>query len=269
MSASMIIEMVYSSTFWLNSFPPADKVSKTISPWTIIAGMQLDSTEHFKLEFGTYVQIHEEHNGSMATRSTSVIALQPIGNEQGGYYFLSLRTGRGLNENRWTALPMPAGVLNWIHTLARRSSATRGLTFTDRLGVPFMDPGDEGSEDESYSPDDDHDDDDDDGESNDGDCNEANIPNQEVDIPIEGVDSDDEEANEDNVNAELDVSINEDANEPMEAVINEDDGDKADTSIHQAEANDANDENVEDANDPREVTNAMKEKYGERSGAHN
>jgi TPP-dependent 2-oxoacid decarboxylase len=32
MPACMTIEMVYSSTFWLNSFPPANGVSKTISP---------------------------------------------------------------------------------------------------------------------------------------------------------------------------------------------------------------------------------------------
>jgi hypothetical protein len=44
----MIIEMIYYSTFWLNSFPPADVVSETISPWGIV------------------VQTHEEHNKTLA-----------------------------------------------------------------------------------------------------------------------------------------------------------------------------------------------------------
>jgi hypothetical protein len=62
----MIIEMIYYSTFWLNSFPPADVVSETISPWGIVAGMQLDYAKHCKLGFGTYVQTHEEHNKTLA-----------------------------------------------------------------------------------------------------------------------------------------------------------------------------------------------------------
>jgi hypothetical protein len=54
MTAQMIIEMVYSITFWLNSFP----VSKMLSPRAIISGMQIDYAKHCKLEFGTYVQTH-------------------------------------------------------------------------------------------------------------------------------------------------------------------------------------------------------------------
>jgi hypothetical protein len=109
---SMIIEMVYASTFWLNIFPPADGVSKTLSPWAIASGMQLNYSKHCKLEVGTYVQTHEEYNNSMAAHTTGAIALRPTGNEQGGYYFLSLSTGKCLNWNCWTALLMPADVID-------------------------------------------------------------------------------------------------------------------------------------------------------------
>jgi hypothetical protein len=118
MPARMIIEMVYASTFWLNSFPPIDGVSKTLSPRAIVAGLQIDYVKHCKLEFGTYVQTHEEHDNSMASRTTGAIALPPTGNEQGGYYFLSLTTDRRLNRNQWTALPMPGDVIERVHTLA-------------------------------------------------------------------------------------------------------------------------------------------------------
>jgi hypothetical protein len=110
MPAQMIIEMLYSSTFWLNSFPVADEVSTMLSPWAIISGMQIDYAKHCQLEFGTYVQTHEEHDNFMAMQTTGAIVFQPIGNEQGGYYFLSLTTGRRLNRNRWMALPMPEDV---------------------------------------------------------------------------------------------------------------------------------------------------------------
>jgi hypothetical protein len=52
--ARITIEMVYSSNFWLNMFPPADGVSKTMSPRAIIAGGELDYVKHCCLEFGTY-----------------------------------------------------------------------------------------------------------------------------------------------------------------------------------------------------------------------
>jgi hypothetical protein len=90
----MLIEMVYSSNFWLNSFPPDDGVSTVLSPRAIVVGMQLNYAKHCQLEFGTYLQTHgEEHNNSMATRTTGAIALRFTGNEQGGYYFYSLITG--------------------------------------------------------------------------------------------------------------------------------------------------------------------------------
>jgi hypothetical protein len=78
--ARITIEMVYASIFWLNMFPPAAGVSKTHSLRTIICGHKLDYATHCKLEFGTYVQVHEHHDNSMATQTTGAIALQPTGN---------------------------------------------------------------------------------------------------------------------------------------------------------------------------------------------
>jgi hypothetical protein len=72
----MIVEMVYSSNFWLNCFPPEGGVSKTLSPRAIIVRMEeLDYSKHCQLEFGTYVQTHEDHDNSMASRTTGAIAL--------------------------------------------------------------------------------------------------------------------------------------------------------------------------------------------------
>ena len=174
----MIVEMVYSSNFWLNSFPALDGVSDTLSPRAMIVGTQIDYAKHCKLEFGTYVQTHEEHDNSMAEGTTGAIALRPTGNAQGGYYFFSLTTGRVLNRNRWTALPMSAEVIDRIHVLARRNNVTNGLFFTDRVGNPIVtDDEDDDDDDSSYAPseaeDDDNDDDDEDGDYND---DEPNVP---------------------------------------------------------------------------------------------
>jgi hypothetical protein len=99
MPQRMIAEMVYASVFWLNMLPAADGVYTTLSPHTIIAGLGLDYAKHCRLEFGTYVQVHEEHNNMMATCTTGAITLQPTGNTQGRYYFYSLTTDRLLNRN--------------------------------------------------------------------------------------------------------------------------------------------------------------------------
>ena len=118
MPPRLVIKIVYASMFWLNVFPPTDGVSLTLSPHAMIVGVQLDYNKHCHLEFGTYVQVHEEHDNSMATHTTGALALHPMGNEQGGHYFFSLSTGRCLNCNRWTDLPMPNDVIDHVHAMA-------------------------------------------------------------------------------------------------------------------------------------------------------
>ena len=82
----MVVELIYSSVFWLNTFPVNDGVSDTMSPRLIILGMKIDYDKHCKIEYGAYAQSHDEHDNSMATRTTGAIALRPTGNNQGGYY---------------------------------------------------------------------------------------------------------------------------------------------------------------------------------------
>jgi len=62
--------------------------------------------------------MHEQHNNSLLPRTAGAIALHPIGNKQGSYYFLSLHTGKRVVRYKWTVLPMPAKVIATIHQLA-------------------------------------------------------------------------------------------------------------------------------------------------------
>ncbi len=153
MPTRMIIEMVKASNFWLNCFPPSDGISSTLSPHALVLGTPIDYVKHCQLEFGTYAQVHEDHDNSMASRTTGAIALRPLGNEQGGYYFYSLSSGRVLTRNHWTVLPMPNEVIDRVHVLARRSAAN-GLGFADRHGNPIItiDDDDDDDDDESYQP---------------------------------------------------------------------------------------------------------------------
>jgi hypothetical protein len=129
----LIIEMVYTSVFWLNCFPNKNGISTSLSPRAIITGMSIDYNSHCRLEFGTYVQTHEQHDNSMASRTTGAIALRPTGNAQGGFYFMSLTTGRRISRSRWTELPTPRDVIDRIHALAQQQNTPRGLEILNRM----------------------------------------------------------------------------------------------------------------------------------------
>jgi hypothetical protein len=44
MPRMMLIELAKAMVFWLNAFPPEDGVSDTMSPRTIMTGLQIDNT---------------------------------------------------------------------------------------------------------------------------------------------------------------------------------------------------------------------------------
>jgi len=69
----LIVKMVYNCIFWLNSFPHKDSVHPTISPRAIMTGKRILYDKHCKVEFGTYVQMHEKHNNSMEPRTLGAI----------------------------------------------------------------------------------------------------------------------------------------------------------------------------------------------------
>jgi hypothetical protein len=125
--------------FWLNMFPSRDGISDTLSPHALMTGYTLDYAKHCRLELGSYVQMHEEHDNLMASRTTGAIALRPTGNCQGGYYFMSLSTGQKLTRNCWTALPIPQDVIDRVDTLGRRCNAAADLAFAWRDGTPILD----------------------------------------------------------------------------------------------------------------------------------
>ena len=215
----------------------------------------------------------------MATRTTGAIALRPTGNEQGGYYFFSLTTGRVLNRNRWTALPMPADVIDRVHVLARRTNAMQGLTFLDRIGNPLVDPDDDAddSDDELYDPADDADDDaDDNADDDDTDDDVADTDDTDDDVLIAGVyPNENENDNDDAENINNDNGADEDNNDPDNDEDNDvpDDGNDIANNEDNNDPNDGNDNaNNEDGGteDTPQMTleQEMDEKYGGRQSGY-
>ena len=116
--AQLVIEMAKTAMFCLNAFPVTGGASQDLSPCTILMGQQVDYKRHCRFQFGEYTQTHEEHNNSMNRRTVGALALRPVGNGQGSFYFLSIATGRVLNRLHATALPMPDDVIDKLHRMA-------------------------------------------------------------------------------------------------------------------------------------------------------
>ena len=110
----LIIEMLYAANYWLNMFPRKGGICQTMSPRTLLTGLTMNYNRHCQLEFGEYVQTHEEHDNSLNPHTIGALALHPTGNVQGGYFFFSLTTGKVINRMHWTPIPMPKEVIERV-----------------------------------------------------------------------------------------------------------------------------------------------------------
>ena len=239
----LIIEMLYAANYWLNMFPCKGGISQTISPCTLLTGLTMNYHRHCRLEFGEYVQTHEEHDNSLNPRTIGALALHPAGNVQGGYFFLSLTTGKVINCMRWTRIPMPKEVIDRVESMAHQEHAGTTLLFEDRDHNKIIDLDDTDDDDSAYEPndqnDDDDDDDDDDNDEDDADNNNIpiNQPNEEHNDPGilrgQNAQQDDDEENNNNNNV---VNDNDGHDNDGDATANTDNEDD-DESMEPADAN--------------------------------
>ena len=140
-----LIELVATCIFWHNILSAHTGISTTMSPRSIITGMELDYYKYCKIQTGEYVQTHLKGNNTMNLRTIGAVALRPTGNSQGGYFYISLKTGKQLNRGFCTPLPTPAQVIDHVHAIAKK--APDDLIFGDRNNnplpatIPFVDIG--------------------------------------------------------------------------------------------------------------------------------
>ena len=126
----LVVEMVYTAVFLLNTFHPAGYTLSNLSPQTIVTGLSVYFNKYCKHEFGTYLQTHVDTENNMRARTVGALALRPTGNDQGRYYYLSLETRQCLNRLHATELPMYESVIKEIHQLAQQYPS--GLKFLNQ-----------------------------------------------------------------------------------------------------------------------------------------
>jgi hypothetical protein len=90
----LLIYLVYFCVGCINKFPQRNVQNHTLSPYELFSGRKLDFNRDCRLEFGEYVQVHEDNvlKNTMHSRTTDAIALMMKGNFQGTGVFLSLNT---------------------------------------------------------------------------------------------------------------------------------------------------------------------------------
>ena len=82
----ILVHLIKACVFWINAFPAVNGASPQLSPRFLLTGWEIDFHRHVRLEFGSYVQAHEDHDNSMAERTTGAICLGPDGSKTGGHY---------------------------------------------------------------------------------------------------------------------------------------------------------------------------------------
>ena len=71
------------------------------------------------MPIGAYCEVHNENDlsNTKLPRTSPAIALNPTGNLQGSYHFLSLVTGARICRRRWTELPTTKAIIARVHEL--------------------------------------------------------------------------------------------------------------------------------------------------------
>ena len=105
----------------------------------IITGFKVNFLQHCKLEFGDYMQTHEEHTNDMRLCLIGALSLYPTGNSQGGYYFYSLTMGHIITHQRYTLLPISCEVIDHIHCKAWQENASTGLSILNHKREEILD----------------------------------------------------------------------------------------------------------------------------------
>ena len=135
----MLIHMVKNAALWFNAFPASDGISTQHSPRYFLTGYELTFDKHAILEFGSYVQTHEEHTNDMSHHTLGAVCLGPTGNRQGGHWFMSLSSGGRITRHRWTTLPMPQEAIEQVNQIGLNQGMPSTITYADRQGQELQD----------------------------------------------------------------------------------------------------------------------------------
>lgn len=118
----------------MNDLPNEHAIFRDVSPAAMILARGKLNCSLRQLSFGSYCEVKlRSSNDAQISRSVSCIALRPS-NEQGGYFFLNLETGKRIHGYIWDELPISDRIIDMVHELAKNE----GAADLDDDGVPIF-----------------------------------------------------------------------------------------------------------------------------------
>ena len=118
----MVTKLVAMATRCLNGFPKEDGVSEHLSPHSIVTRWACMDYNKIPLEFGSYVQLLDRSVNTIRSWTIGAIALNPTGDENGTYCFMSLKTGQVMTKGPgcWTEVPVTDIAIARVEALAKQ-----------------------------------------------------------------------------------------------------------------------------------------------------
>ena len=113
----MVVDLISFVVTWMNAFPIVSGIHSMLLH-TIMIGTNLTYDKHCRCLFDAYVQTQEGGtNDNDRPQTVDMICLGPTGNSQGTYRFMNLATGRCIYRRKWTEIPVPDWVIQWVNDL--------------------------------------------------------------------------------------------------------------------------------------------------------
>ena len=92
---------------------------QTVSSRELYSGVKMDLRRDFRVAFGEYCEVAVDtvpRNGP-AARTASAIALCPVGNDRGTWWFFNIKTKATFRADKWTVMPTSALVIEAMTAL--------------------------------------------------------------------------------------------------------------------------------------------------------
>eukprot|EP01042_Synura_sphagnicola_P036446 gene36446-biopygen5654 len=97
---------------------PSKADAIVVSPWERFHKRKLDYSKNLKAGFGEYCQAHDnDGDNTLKPRTTGAITVYDTGARDGTWYLFNLNTRKLIKRKKFTIIPMPDVVINFLNNL--------------------------------------------------------------------------------------------------------------------------------------------------------
>eukprot|EP01042_Synura_sphagnicola_P036504 gene36504-biopygen7845 len=97
---------------------PSKADAIVVSPWERFHKRKLDFSKNLKAGFGEYCQAHDnDGDNTLNPRTTGAITVYDTGARDGTWYLFNLNTRKLIKRKKFTIIPMPDVVINFLNNL--------------------------------------------------------------------------------------------------------------------------------------------------------